>query len=422
MLHSPMIDVDEAIARVLRFVPETEVAQRERVPLHGAIGRVLAADLLAGTDLPPFSRSTVDGFAVGPEDAVAGARLRVIAESAAGRPYLGRLEPGAAVSIFTGALPPESAPGRLPCGVVMVEDTQRDGDHVVLRAPVRPGQNVSKGGEDLRAGAVALPAGTRLGAGHVALLASLGVVDLEVSRRTRVAILPTGSELLGPNEAMRPGCIRESNSAMLAALVRLAGAEPVEPGIVADDRAAITAAARRGLECDALLLSGGSSVGDYDFTPEVLAELGVTVHFDRVALKPGKPTLFGTSGSRVVFGLPGNPISAFVTFHLFVRPAIVALACGDRRASPRFAARLATEVKRARDRDQALPARLALERGEWVASFTGWHGSGDVTCLLDADALVFVPRGEGTLAAGARCEVTPIDSGRVGALSLSLSI
>lgn len=421
MPHSPMIDVAEAIARVLRFTPGPPPPRTERVPLAAAVGRVLAATLRAEIDLPPFPRSTVDGYAVGPEDGVAGARLRVIGESAAGRPFTGALGPGTAVRIFTGARLPEVAAGRERPGVVMVEDSDADGEFVALRAGARAGQNVSPRGEDRRAGDLVLAAGKRLGVGDVAMLASLGIVELEVVEPVRAAILPTGSELLGPREPLRDGCIRESNSAMLAALVRACGARPVELGIVTDDREAIRRAAASGLECEVLLLSGGSSVGEYDFTPEVLADLGVSVHFDRVALKPGKPTLFGTRADRVVFGLPGNPISAFVTFHLFVRPALVALAGGPRCAPPRLAARLAAGVKRARERDQALPASLKLEGGEIVAAFTGWHGSGDVTCISGADALVLVPRGEGLLEAGARCEVTPIDSGVLGAYSLSIA-
>lgn len=415
-----MIHVDEAIARVLRTAPGPVHGSEETVSLEDAVGRVLARDVVAAGDLPPFSRSTVDGFAViGPVES--GQRRRVIGESAAGRPFSGLLEPTTAVRIFTGAKLPAVATTESDLGVIMVEDTTREGESVVLGAAVRAGQNVSRRGEDRRAGEVAVREGARLGAGHIALLASIGAVSLPVRPRVRVAILPTGSELVAPAEEPKDGCIRESNSSMLAALVRLAGAEPVDLGIVVDDRAEITNAARRGLENDLLLLSGGSSVGDYDFTPEVLEELGVEVHFDRIALKPGKPTLFGTRSDRVVFGLPGNPISAFVTFHLFVRPAIVARGGGPRRAPPRFAARLATPVKRAKERDQVLPASLALEHGEFVAKFTGWHGSGDVTCLIEADALVFVPRGEGIAEAGSACEVTPLDSGVLGAYSLGIS-
>lgn len=415
-----MIHVDEAIARVLRNAPGPVHGSLETVSFLEAVGRVLARDVESPGDLPPFSRSTVDGFAVlGP--VAIGERLEVVGESAAGRPFQGILEPAKAVRIFTGAKLPAVATTESDLGVIMVEDTTLDGDCVVLRAAVRAGQNVSKQGEDRRKGDVALREGALLGAGHIALLASIGATSLPVRPRVRVAILPTGSELVAPAAEPKDGCIRESNSSMLAALVRLAGAEPVDLGIVVDDKAAITNAARRGLESDFLLLSGGSSVGDYDFTPEVLEELGVAVHFDRIALKPGKPTLFGTRDDRMIFGLPGNPISAFVTFHLFVRPAIVARAGGPRRAPPRFAARLAGSVKRAKERDMVLPATLSLERGEFVAKFTGWHGSGDVTCLIGADALVFVPRGERIAEAGSACEVTPLDSGALGAYSMGIS-
>ncbi|MFG0318412.1 MAG: gephyrin-like molybdotransferase Glp [Planctomycetota bacterium JB042] len=414
-----MLSIEQAIDCVAATV-RRPAGPSEQVPLADAVGRLLAADVRTDVDLPPFSRSTMDGFAVRCVDAASpGAVLRVVDESAAGRPAARAVGEGEAIRIFTGAVLPADADA-----VLQVERTAPvDGadDRVRLEAAVRPGQNVARGGEDLRRGEVAVPAGARLGVGHVNLLASVGATSLPVVPRPRVAVLATGTELVPPDRVPTGGQIRESNGAMLAALVRRAGASVAWVETVADDRDRIAALAGRGLEADVLLLSGGSSVGDYDFTPDVLAAHGVTTHFDRVALKPGKPTLFGTLGERVVFGLPGNPISAFVAFHLFVRPALLRRAGLDDVRPTRFRARLDDAVPRLAARDQVLPARLRLDDGRWHVAFSGWHGSGDVTCLRDADALLPIPKGDGALAAGEETWVLPLDGGRLGSSALSLS-
>lgn len=415
-----MLSIDQAIEEVVGTVAGP--VANETVPLAEAVGRVLAADVRTDVDLPPFSRSTMDGFAVRAADAVApGAALRIVDESAAGRPASRAVGAGEAIRIFTGALLPKGADA-----VLQVEKTTPAGDDIRLDAAVRSGLNIARGGEDLRRGDVAVPAGVALGSGHVNLLASVGATRLEVFARPRVAVLATGTELIPPERVPVGGQIRESNGAMLASLVRRAGGEVAWIETVADDRDRIADLAARGLESDVFLLSGGSSVGDYDFTPEVLRQHGVRTRFDRVALKPGKPTLFGmkdggTGGGHVVFGLPGNPISAFVAFHLFVRPALL-LRGGVKEVRPlRFRARLDESVPRIGRRDQVLPARLRLDDGRWRVAFAGWHGSGDVTCLRDADALLFVPMGEGTLAEDEEAWVTPLDGGRAGSTAISVS-
>lgn len=403
-----MLTLDQATAIVLeRTAPPS--ARAESVALADLVGRVAAEAVAAGSDLPPFARSTMDGFAVRAADAISGAELAIAGEAAAGRPAAVELLPGQAIRIFTGAAVPRGADA-----VVMVEATSEAGGRVRLAEGARPGQNVARLGEDVRRGDAVVTAGERLASGHVALLASLGAVTVRCLPRPRVAILATGTELVPPASEPPFGSIRESNGAMLRALVRLAGAEPVDLGIVADDRGAIRERSERGVECDAFLLSGGSSVGDYDFTPAVLADLGVAAHFDRVALKPGKPTLFGTRGECAVFGLPGNPISAFVTFHLFVRPALAIRAGAGARAPVWWRARLAASQKRIAARDQVLPAALTLEDGRPVVRFTGWHGSGDVTCMARANALLRVPMGEGAVEAGCEVAATPLDAGRAG--------
>jgi molybdenum cofactor synthesis domain-containing protein len=410
-----MLSVDQAIDVVLANCAPPDPTSAVACPLLDSIGAVLAEDVLSDVDLPPFTRSTMDGFALQSTDARAGARLKVIGEAAAGTADPGSVRAGCAVRIFTGAPLPAGADA-----VIMVEQTACDGDVVTLQAAATPGQNLARAGEDLRRGAVAAPRGTAITTAHVGLLASAGATSLKVLPRPRVAILATGSELVPPDRKPRAGQIRESNGAQTAALVRQAGGVPVPLGIVADDAAAIRDATRAALDADLVVLSGGSSVGAYDFTPAVLADLGVTVHFDRVALKPGKPTLFGTRGKTSVFGMPGNPISAFVVFHLFVRPALAKRA-GVPDARPRwFPARLEAPVKRVGARDQLLPAVLEPGPADWSVRFAGWHGSGDVTSIGRANALVLVPRGDGELATGAAVRALPIDAGGAQAVGLAL--
>ncbi len=390
-----MHSVDEASSLVLERTPPGNATERLSVPV--ALGAVLAEPVVASEDLPPFSRSTMDGYGA------PGARLSVVGEAAAGRPYLRSLGRGEAARIFTGAAIPDGADA-----VVMVERTRKAAGAVELNDAVSHGQNIAEQGEDVRQGDVVIEPSTVLAQGHVALLASLGVGHVTVVRRPRVAILATGTELAAAASPRGPSQIRESNSPMLGALLARAGCEVIQLGIVQDDKHLIEARARRGLEHDVLLMTGGSSVGDYDFTPDILAQLGVEVHFDRVAVKPGKPTLFGTRDERVVFGLPGNPVSAFVTFHLFVWPSLRKRAGRVKPAVPRLAAALDRPVTRIAAREQWLPAELALDGGIPVARFTGWSGSGDVRCLAHANALIGIATGEGDVPAGTTVPVLPV--------------
>ncbi len=412
-----MLSIEQAQDEILSRIRVPGPGAIERVSLLDAVGRVLARDVASDVDLPPFSRSTMDGYAVRAVDAAGGAsRLRIVGESAAGRPAAIGVGAGETVKIFTGAMLPAGADA-----VVMVEKTVADGDHVRIEDRPREGQNIARRGEDLSAGAVALAAGHRVSTGSVGLLASVGATDVDVVRRPVVSILATGTELVRPSEVPGPGQIRESNGTVLAALVRSAGGAPRLLASVPDREDEIVRRTEEALEADVVLLSGGSSVGDYDFTPAVLRRLGVEIHFDRVSLKPGKPTLFGTRGETAVFGLPGNPISAFVVYHLLVRAALLRRLGVDAAAFPRVVARLEEPIRRLRARDQFLPARVRLDGGRPSVAFVGWNGSGDVTCLNRANALVFVPHGEGSVAAGEETWVTPLDAGRAGDVSVGVA-
>ena len=312
-----LLTIDEALALVLKHVrplPDEDVAVAD------AAGRVLAADAIARVDLPPFPSSAMDGYAVRAADTPG--TLAVVGQSAAGRPADGPLTAGEAITISTGAVVPGGADA-----VVPVERTQSSEGSVEVER-VAPGENVRPRGGDTAAGAVVVPAGTTCGPAQLGALAAAGLETVRCARRPRVAVLATGSELRRPGERLGPGQIYESNTVMLAAQLRRAGAEPEVHAAVADDADATRAALERGLEADLLLTSGGVSVGEHDLVRGLLAEIGVVEVFWRVAVKPGKPVAFSTRGATLVFGLPGNPVSSFVGFELFVRPAVAARLAG----------------------------------------------------------------------------------------------
>ena len=388
-----LISIDEARERVLAAVRPLPA---EDVPLTACAGRVLAADARASHDLPPFDASAMDGFAVPSGEA---ATLPVTMESRAGAPAREPLAPGTACRISTGAVVP---PGTH--AVVPVENVRQAGGEVTVPATA-PAANIRRAGEDVRAGETVLAGGAPIGPAEVAVLASLGLAVVPCSRRPRVAILATGDELVEPGEPLGPGQIRNSNAHGLAAQAALAGAEVVARERVADTPEATRDALAAALDAaDVVCVSGGVSVGPHDHVKPVLAELGAEERFWGVSLQPGKPTWFGARGDTLVFGLPGNPVSAMVTFHLFARPAVRALQGAD--AGIRTAtARLAEPVRRRR-RDQMLRVRLEPgDDGVPRARLTKEQGSHVLTSLLGADALARVPAGDGDLAAGEQVDI-----------------
>lgn len=311
-----MISVDDARARLVAAVRPLPA---EIVDLKQAHGRVLAATLRAGTDQPPFPASAMDGYALRAEDgADALATLEVIGEAAAGRPFDGRVGPGQAVRIFTGAIVPSGADA-----VVMQEDAGRDGGQVTLTVPLKSGQFVRQQGLDFRAGEPLLDAGTLLRPAALALCAAMGHATLPVTRKPRVGVLATGDELVRPGTALAPGQIVNSNTYGLIALLERWGAAPLDLGIAADTRASLEAAAERATGCDLLITLGGASVGDHDLVQEVLGQGGID--FYKVAMRPGKPLMFGSTGSVPLLGLPGNPVSSLVTAILFALPLLATL-------------------------------------------------------------------------------------------------
>ncbi|MSR45535.1 MAG: molybdopterin molybdenumtransferase MoeA [Planctomycetes bacterium] len=379
-----MIALVEAQRRIAALpLPPCRV---ERVALMAALGRVLARAPSSDRDLPPFDRVTMDGFAVRAAEVAVATPLRVVASVAAGALSAVVVGPGEAIRIMTGAPLPRGADA-----VVPIEDAVVSGASVQFQRTAKAGQNVHPRATDLRAGATPLAVGCRITPAMIPLLATLGCVEVEVGIAPRVAIVTTGNELVDIAAQPVGAQIRDSNRAGLAAQVASAAAMAVTQPIVRDDRDAIRAAIERSLAADVVLLTGGSSVGDFDFAHEVLAALGATLLFDQVRIKPGKPVLLATLGEKVLFCLPGNPVSAFVTFELLVRPLLERCA-GSRSVWPVPERLPLTEAQKApSERDLLQVARIEpLPDGRFAARPIRWSGSGDLVAIADASALVHV--------------------------------
>lgn len=385
-----LITIERAREIVLDAVSPLD---NETIPVADGLGRVLAADLRAAGDVPPFPCSAMDGYAVrsGPAERI----FRVVAESRAGTPATRSISEGDAIRISTGAALPEGADA-----VVRQEDVEEREEQISVAVPVLPGANVRHAGEDMRAGARVLGVGTALGPAELGYAVTAGAGELTVARRPQVAILCTGDELRAPGDPLGPGQIHNSNAPMLEALTSHSGgiAQPAER--VPDLREATESALERSLQAaDVVVVSGGVSVGPHDHVKPALEALGVRELFWGVALQPGKPTWFGERAGRLVFGLPGNPVSSVVTFTLFVTPALAALQ-GASAPQAREQATLGVSVKRNPDRQQALRVRLERRDGAVVAVPNGAQGSHLVSSLIGADALAYIPAGDGELPAG----------------------
>ena len=387
---APLLTLEEAHACVLKHARRLPA---EPVSIFDAAGRTGAEDVRARVDLPPFASSAMDGFAVRSAD-LPGA-LRIVGESAAGRPFLLQLEPGSAVAISTGAVVPPEADAVVPIENVVTYDNR-----VEVTEAVRPWAHVRPRGGDVAAGEVVVPAGMKLTSARLAAAAASGVAELSGARRPIVTVLATGSELVDPGGELRTGQIYETNSLMLSSALAAAGADVLVEPPVADDAKALREALERALAADVLVTSGGVSVGEHDLVRAAERELGVEEIFWRVAIKPGKPVSFGVRGDTLVFGLPGNPVSALVGCELFVKPALRALQ-GLPDPLPRFEpGRLAAGLRRNRDRDEFVRARVQADGGVLVLDPVTGQESHMIVRSSAAEALVHVPRGNGELAAG----------------------
>ncbi len=382
-----MLEVADALAEVLARVRPVRAATVDLRMAHS--GRRLAVDVTADRDSPPFDKSLRDGYAVRSTDRFDNA-LRVVEEIPAGAVPRKELGPGECARIFTGAPIPAGADA-----VVMQEDTTTTGELVMVSLPPRPRQWVYPRGAEMRAGEVVLSAGTVLTPAAVGVLASVGRTEVDLYSTPAVGIFATGDELVPMTEAPGPGQIRNTNGPMLCELAIQAGAVGVDHGIVWDSRDALLSTIGKALySLNVLLIAGGVSAGKFDLVPGVLEEIGVTAHFHKVRMKPGKPLLFGTYGHSLVFGLPGNPVSALVCFELFVRPALRALA-GHADPGPRTVTLpLAAPVAEVNDRPTYRPAVLEPAAVGWAVRPLEGGSAPDLRGMAPADALLVLPAGD----------------------------
>lgn len=399
-----MVPFEEALEIVLR---QARPLPAEEVALAEVTGRVLAEDVAADRDLPPFDRAAMDGYALRAAD-VAGAptALEVVGEVRAGQwPDL-EVGPGQAARIMTGAPVPPGADA-----VQQVEKTQPlDEFRVTVQAAVAAGANVAPRGGEARAGEVVLARGRAIDPSATAVLASAGKARVRVARRPVVAVLVTGDEIVEVTAAPGPAQIRNSNGPAVAAQARLAGADVRLLGVAPDRQEAIVAALRAGLGADVLVVSGGVSAGDYDLVEPALLDLGATFLFTKVAIKPGAPLVFGRLGEALVFGLPGNPVSAQVTFELFARPALLKMQGARALQRPRVSVELLAAVRNRSGRKSHLPARVRFEGGRLVARPIRSMGSGDLAAHARANALVVIEADREEAAAGETAEALLLGS------------
>jgi molybdenum cofactor synthesis domain len=393
-----MISVEEALTRILKHItPLPQVS----VPLSAALGLVLAEDVVAQEDIPPFANSAMDGFALRSQDSQPHdghpARLRIIGEVAAGYVAQQRVQPGTALRIMTGAPVPDGADA-----VIQVELTQAvqpqpsstvqetAAAFVDILATIQPGNNIRRAGEDMQHGQTILTAGTEIGPWEIGILATLGWANVPVIRRARIAILGTGDEIIDVDQPLQAGKIRNSNSYLIEAAVRRAGAEPVRLGVAKDTIASLREKFAQAVTCDLIITSGGVSVGDFDLVKQILAEEG-QMEFWRVNMRPGKPVAFGQIGDVPLIGLPGNPVSTAVTFELFVRPVIRKMQGQRRIIKPQVAVAVEQGIAERISRRHYMRAHVEWRQGHFVAQITGKQGSHIMTSLRNANALVIVP-------------------------------
>ncbi len=395
-----MLPIERGLEIVMSVAKSQERPDRmpvESVQLRDSVRRILRDDVLSDADSPPFDKAIRDGFAVRVEDLDSiPVVLSVVGESRAGLAANVTVERGQCCEIMTGA--------PLPAGsnaVVMVENTERVSPNSVrILRGVRENEGLLRRGAEARQGELILRSGRRIGLADLGLLAGNGKSTVSVSAKPSVAVIATGDELVEVEETPKPDQIRNSNSYTICAQVEEAGARPTALGIARDDLDDLRRKICQGLEQDILIVSGGVSVGKYDLVEKVFAEFGVEVLFDKIAMKPGKPTVFGHRGQTYVFGLPGNPISTMVAFHMFVRPLILFLLKAENTAPKVLEAKLEAPAKCDPERAALVPALVRFDGGQYWIRPAPWKGSSDLVGLSRANALIMIPRRSGTLESG----------------------
>jgi molybdopterin molybdotransferase len=387
-----VLTVEEALEQILSRTP---VLETESLDVTGALGRILAEPVISRREIPPWPNSSMDGYAIRAADTLGGpARLRVVGHIAAGAVPSRRIDAGEAARIFTGAPLPEGADS-----VVPQEDVEVEGDRVRVPGGVATAAFVRPRGEDVRPGDHVLSPGQRLGPAEIGLLATLGHSPVRVHRRPRVAVLSTGNELADLGVEPGPGQIPNTNTYSLMAQSWEAGAVAFNLGIARDELGAIEQRVQWGRQADVLLSSAGVSVGEFDLVREALTRSGAELHLWQVSMRPGKPITFGSMGRTLVFGLPGNPVSAMVTFELFVRPALLRMSGSAVLHRPRLSARARSAIQNRGHRRAYLRVRLERRGDGFEAELTGDQGSAILRSMTLADGLAIVPGGT-SVAAG----------------------
>ena len=402
-----MLSVEEALARILGEIHPLPITQ---VPLAEAAGLVLAEDVVAREDMPPFANSAMDGFALRSQDSQPQAdqppRLRVTGGVAAGYVADHAVEEGTAMRIMTGAPVPPGADA-----VIQVELTKYDGPEsswVEVLQAVAPGNNIRPAGEDMRSGQTILRQNTEIGPWEIGVLATLGMAMVPVTRKPQVAILGTGDEVIEIDQPLKPGKIRNSNSYLLEAAVARAGAQPVRLGVARDTVESLREKFAQALGSDLIITSGGVSVGDFDLVKNIIAEQG-EINFWRINMRPGKPVAFGHIGQTPLLGLPGNPVSAAVTFELFGRPVLRKLLGHTRLQRPQVEVIVEDGVADKAMRRHYVRAHVEWHKGRFIAHTTGNQGSNIMTSLLNANALLIVPEGGAEIKPGDTASALMLD-------------
>jgi molybdopterin molybdotransferase len=395
-----MISVEEALEILLSNLPERKV---ERIPFQESLGRVLAENLTATSDIPPFYRSSMDGYAVLAADVASPpVELRIAGESRAGGGIPGTLKSGEAIATMTGAPVPEGANA-----VQVIEQCEiiDGGRKVRILKPVKANENIAPRGSEAKAGNLVLAAGHRVGPAEIAVMATFGYGEVKVYGKPAVAIFATGDELVEFDQMPQPDQIRNSNAYCLASQLRLMGLEADYLGIVRDDREELRRKMLAGLERDVLIITGGVSMGEYDFVRDVFQDLELEILFSKVAIKPGKPTVFARRGNKLVFGLPGNPISALITFECFVRPVLGRLCGAANPELPRMKGELLADMRQSPGRTAFLPAWVTWQDDGWKVDPLRWKSSADIIGFTGANATFIFPKTRDLLSRGEIVEI-----------------
>lgn len=401
-----MITVEEALKTILEKIPFKGV---EKVPIGGSLGRVLAEDIVARRANPPMDNSAMDGYALVSTDVASATpenpvRLKVIGEVAAGYAADQPLQSGQAIRIMTGAPIPPGADS-----VIMQEDTEKDGDDILVKDKTEVEENIRLAGEDVKVGDVVIRKGVVVGPSHIGMMAVVGRSSVFVSQRPQVAIISTGDEIVDLDGILTGPCIYNSNGYMLEAQIRSAGGVPCYMGIASDDEKDLMEKFNWALKCDMVVSSGGVSVGDYDLVKASLKKMGQDMLFWKVAMKPGKPLAFGNIAGKPIFGLPGNPVSSFVSFEQFTRPAILKMMGASDLKRKIIQARLTRSIHKKPGRLNFLSAIVSWNDGETVVTPAQEQGSGILQSTVNANALIVFPLEMTELAEGDTVAVQLLD-------------